>query len=54
MKFGEVVEILFRIKDNYGYGDYRRQALEEACIVLDKFPRMEEVSKCESVKNRMV
>lgn len=42
MKIGEVVEILIRVKDDYGYFDYRRQAVEEACNLLDKLPRMEE------------
>ena len=47
MKIGEIVEILIRIKDNYGYSDYRREALEETCNLLDKLPRMEEAKDYE-------
>ena len=47
MKIGEIVEILIRIKDNYGYSDYRREALEETCNLLDKLPRMEETKDYE-------
>lgn len=42
MKIGEIVEILIRVKDDYGHFDYRKQAIEEACNLLDKLPRMEE------------
>lgn len=42
MKIGEIVEILIREKDNYSYGDYRKEAMEEACNLLDKFPAQEE------------
>jgi len=45
MKIGEIVEILIRVKDDYGYGDYRREAVEQACNLLDKLPRMEEATK---------
>lgn len=51
---GEVVEILIRVKDDYGYFDYRRQAVEEACNLLDKLPRMEEAREYEPVENRVV
>ena len=51
MKIGEIVEILIRIKDDYGFGDYRREAVEEACNLLDKLTRMEETSTYESVEN---
>lgn len=54
MKIGEIVEILIRIKDNYGYSDYRREALEETCNLLDKMPRMEEAKDYEPIKNRVV
>lgn len=54
MKIGEIVEILIRVKDDYGYFDYRRQAVEEVCNLLDKLPRMEEASEYEPVKNRVV
>lgn len=47
MKIGEIVEILIRVKDNYTYGDYRKQAIEEACNLLDKLPRMEEAREYE-------
>ena len=54
MKIGEVVEILIRVKDDYGYFDYRRQAVEEACNLLDKLPRMEEAREYEPGENRVV
>lgn len=47
MKVGEVVEILIRVKDDYGYGDFRREAVEQACNMLDKLPRMEEATEYE-------
>ncbi len=54
MKIGEIVEILIRVKDDYGYLDYRREAVEEACNLLDKLPRMEEAKGYEPIQNRMV
>lgn len=54
MKIGEIVEILIRVKDNYTYGDYRKQAIEEACNLLDRLPGMEEATTYEPIKNRMV
>ena len=54
MKIGEVVEILIRVKDDYGYFDYRRKAVAEACNLLDKLPRMEEAREYEPVENRVV
>ena len=54
MKIGEIVEILIRAKDNYTYGDYRKQAIEEACNLLDRLPRMEEATTYEPFENRMV
>lgn len=51
MKIGEIVETLIEIKDNYGFGDYRKDAIEEACNLLDRLPRMEEASTYEPVKN---
>lgn len=54
MKIGEIVEILIRVKDDYSYTDYRKQAIEEACNLLDKLPRMEEAGEYEPVKNRVV
>lgn len=47
MKIGEIVEILIRVKDDYGYGDFRREAVEQACNMLDKLPRMEEATEYE-------
>ena len=38
MKIGEIVEILIRVKDDYGYSDFRKEAVEEACNLLDKLP----------------
>ena len=54
MKIGEIVEILIRVKDDYSYTDYRKQAIEEACNLLDKLPRMEEAREYEPIQNRMV
>lgn len=54
MKIGEIVEILIRVKDDYSYTDYRKQAIEEACNLLDKLPSMEEAREYEPVKNRVV
>lgn len=54
VKIGEIVEILIRVKDDYGHLDYRRQAVEEACNLLDKLPRMEEAREYEPIQNRMV
>ena len=54
MKIGEIVEILIRVKDDYGHLDYRRQAVEEACNLLDKLPRMEEAKEYEPIKNRIL
>lgn len=54
MRIGEIVEILIREKDNYTYEDYRRQAIEETCNLLDKLPRGEEATTYEPLKNRMV
>lgn len=30
MKIGEIVEILIRVKDDYSYSDFRKEAVEEA------------------------
>lgn len=54
MRIGEIIEILIREKDNYVYEDYRRQAIEETCNLLDKLPREEEATTYEPLKNRMV
>jgi hypothetical protein len=54
MKIGEIVEILIREKDVYTYGDFRREAIEEACNLLDRLPPQEEATTYEPFKNRMV
>lgn len=54
MKIGEIVEILIVEKDRYAYGDYRKQAMEEACNLLDRLPGMEEATTYEPLKDRMV
>lgn len=54
MIIGEIVEILIREKDKYLYGDYRRQAIEETCNLLDKLPREKEATTYEPLKDRMV
>lgn len=51
MRIGEIVEILIELKDTYQFGDYRKQALEEAANLLNKFSGMEEGTTYESVKN---
>ncbi len=51
MKIGEIVETLIEIKGDYSFGDYRKDAVEEACNLLDRLPRMEEASTYEPVKN---
>lgn len=47
MRIGEIMEILIRIKDDYSYGDYRKEAVEETCNLLSKLPRMEEATEYE-------
>lgn len=54
MKIGEIVETLIIVKDDYSHTDYRKQAIEEACNLLDKLPRMEEAREYEPIQNRMV
>lgn len=51
MKIGEIVEILIREKDNYTHEDYRKQAIEEACNLLDRLLGMEEATTYEPIKN---
>ena len=49
MKIGEIVEILIRVKDDYSYTDYRKQAIQQPCNLLHKLPRMEEAREYEPV-----
>ncbi len=42
MKIGEIVEMLISVKDDYSFGDYRKEAIEEACNLLDRLPAEEE------------
>lgn len=51
MKIGEVVEILIREKDNYSFGDYRYEAIMNACRILEKLPRSEEADTYEPIQN---
>lgn len=51
MKIGVITEILIRIKDDYSFGDYRKEAIEEACNLLDRLPRHEEAITYEPFKN---
>lgn len=51
MRIGEIVEILIRIKDDYTFGDVRKEAVEEACNLLDKLPAQEEATTYESFQN---
>ena len=51
MKIGEVVEILSREKDNYSFGDYRYEAIMNACRILEKLPRSEEADTYEPIPN---
>lgn len=54
MKIGEIVEILIRVKDDYGYSDFRKEAVEEACNLLDKLPAQEEATTYEPFKDRVL
>lgn len=49
MKIGEIVEILIREKDKYSFGDYRKEAIEEACNLLDRLSAQEEATTYEPV-----
>lgn len=51
MKIGEIVEILIREKDRYTFGDFRREAIEETCNLLDRLPAQEEAITYEPLKN---
>lgn len=51
MRFGEIVEILIEIKDNFPALSREEQAVTEACNVLDKMPRMKEARTYEQVKD---
>jgi hypothetical protein len=51
MIIGEIVEILIREKDKYSHGDYRKEAIEEACNLLDRLPPQEEATTYEPLKN---
>lgn len=54
MKIGEIVETLIDIKDEYGFWDMRKEAVEEACNLLDKLPPQEEATSYEPLTHRMV
>lgn len=54
MKIGEIVEILIRVKDDYGYSDFRKEAVEETCNLLDKLPAQEEATTYEPFKDRVL
>lgn len=47
MIIGEVVETLIYIKDSPTLSDREREALIEACNLLDKLPRLAEATKYE-------
>ncbi|MCU7380485.1 hypothetical protein OBO34_19415 [Clostridiales Family XIII bacterium ASD5510] len=47
MKIGEIVETLISVKKDYPFGDYRKEAVEEACNLLDRLPRMAEADSSE-------
>ena len=51
VQIGEIIEVLISEKDNYTFQDYRREAMEEACNLLSRLPRMEEACTYEPVKN---
>ena len=50
MKIGEIVETLISVKKDYPFGDYRKEAIEEACNLLDHIPRMVEADSSELLK----
>ncbi len=51
MKIGEIVETLISVKDDYSFRDYRKEAIEEACNLLDRLPAEEEAVTYEPFKN---
>lgn len=51
MKIGEIVEVMIRLKDNYTFGDVRKEAIEEACNLLDRLPAQEEATTYEPIKD---
>ena len=53
MIIGELVERLIRIKDDYSLLSYEQEAIEEACNLLDRLPRLEEATEYAPLKNRM-
>ena len=44
MKIGEIVEKLIIVKGDYAFEDFRNEAIEEACNVLSRLPRMADAS----------
>lgn len=42
MKIGEIVETLIRIRDWYTLNETEREALAEACNLLDRLPRLDD------------
>ncbi len=51
MKIGEIVEWLISVKDDYPFGDIRKEAVEQACVLLDRLPSQEEAAGYEPIKN---
>lgn len=51
MKIGEIVEVLICVKDAYQHGDYEKEAVEQACNLLDRLPSQEEATTYNPLKN---
>ena len=56
MKIGEIVEIFIYHSSQYStvYSDFRKEAVEEACNLLDKLPAQEEATTYEPFKDRVL
>lgn len=53
MTIGDVVERLIIVKGDYAFEDFRNEAIEEACNLLSRLPRMADASTydpCEAGK----
>lgn len=49
MKLGNIVEMLISIKDDYDLAYCERNAINDACNILEKFPRDMEKADAEEV-----
>lgn len=51
MIIGELVERLIGIKDSHDLWSHEQDAIEQACNLLDKLPRLEEATEYAPIKN---